>query len=115
MISLYESILKSTGSGKDAIELDGYHIGDIAVSDHSYESRHVDFYEITNIKGKTITVKRLLQKIVSGNLQNGTCMPILGKYDTTPEIKCRVGKRGLRIDDYYTYKWNGEPEQFYTD
>lgn len=115
MISLYETILKSVGAGKNAIELDGYHIGDIAVSACSYGSRHVQFYEITNIKGKTITAKRLLQKVVGGDWQNGECMPILGQYDTNPEVKCRVGKRGLRIDDCYTYKWNGKPEQFYTD
>ena len=115
MKTLYESILSSTKSGKQSLELDGYHIGDIVVSAYSYSSRHVDFYEITNIKGKTITAKRLLQKVVSGDWQNGTCIPVLGQYDTKPEVKCRVGKRGLRINDCYTYKWNGKPESFYTD
>ena len=118
MKSLYESIIANANIGRQSIELDGYHIGDIAVQVFSYNARYVHFYKILDIKGKTITVRELEKEIVSddGYGQNGTCIPTDKFSERSKEIKCRVGSRhGLRIEGGYTYKWNGKPEQFYSD
>lgn len=118
MKSLYESIIGNAGIGRQSIELDGYHIGDIVVQVFSYNARYVRFYKILDINGKTITVRELIQKIVSddGYGQNGTCIPTDKFEPNSKEMKCRVGSRhGLRINNGYTYKWDGKPEMFYTD
>ena len=118
MITLYESILSSTKSGKAAIGLGKYKIGMILSAPYSYSARIPCFYEVVGVKGKsTIIVRELEQKIVSGDSQNGTCVPIPGKYEKkSPEIKCRINKYGdIRIEGRYTYEWSGKPESFYTD
>lgn len=118
MKTLYESILSSTKSGKAAIGLGKYKIGMILSAPYSYSARIPCFYEVIGVKGKsTIIVRELEQKIVSGDSQNGTCVPIPGKFDkNSKEIKCRINKYGdIRIEDKYTYEWSGKPESFYTD
>ena len=118
MKTLYESILSSTKSGKAAIGLGKYKIGMILSAPYSYSARIPYFYEVVGVKGKsTIIVRELEQKIVSGDSQNGTCVPIPGKFDkNSKEISCRINKYGdIRIEGRYTYEWSGKPESFYTD
>ena len=118
MKTLYESILSSTKSGKAAVGLGKYKIGMILSAPYSYSARIPCFYEVVGVKGKsTIIVRELEQKIVSGDSQNGTCVPIPGKFDkNSKEISCRMNRQGdIRIEDKYTYEWSGKPESFYTD
>ena len=118
MKTLYESILSSTKSGKVAVGLGKYKIGMILSAPYSYSARIPCFYEVVGVKGKsTIIVRELEQKIVSGDSQNGTCVPVPGKFDkNSKEINCRINKNGdIRIEDKYTYEWSGKPESFYTD
>ena len=118
MISLKESILKSTNSGKNAVGLGKYKIGMIMSAPFMYSSRHNYWYEIVGVKGKaTIVVRELMQRIVSsdGYNQNGYSEPILGQYAGEP-FNARLDKRGnLKIEGRWASEWNGEPEQFYTD
>lgn len=118
MISLKESILSSTGSGKNAVGLGKYKIGMIMSAPFAYSSRHNYWYEIVGVKGKaTIIVRELMQKIVSsdGYNQNGYSKPILGEYAGEP-FNARLDRRGnLKIEGRYASEWNGEPEPFYTD
>lgn len=120
MKTLYESILSSTKSGKETIGLGKYKIGMILSAPYQYSARIPHFYEIIGVKGKsTIIVRELEQKIVSGDGygQNGTCVPVPGKYENkSSEIKCRINRQGdIRIEGRYTYEWSGKPESFYTD
>lgn len=120
MITIYESILSSTKSGKEAIGLGNYKIGMILSAPYHYSVRIPHFYEVIGVKGKsTIIVLELEQKNVSSDSygRNGTCVPIPGKFEkNAKEIKCRINKYGyIRIEDKYTYEWDGKPESFYTD
>lgn len=120
MKTLYETILSSTKSGKEAIGLGKYKIGMILSAPYQYSARIPYFYEVIGVKGKsTIIVRELEQKIVSGDSygQNGTCVPVPGKFEkNTKELNCRINKQGdIRIEGRYTYEWSGKPESFYTD
>ena len=118
MITLKESILSSTNSGRNSIGIGKYKIGMIMSAPFSYSSRHNYWYEIVGVKGKaTIIVRELAQRIVSsdGYNQNGTSEPILGKYTGEP-FNARIDKRGnLKIEGRLAEEWNGKPEPFYTD
>ena len=120
MKTLYESILSSTKSGKTAIGLGKYKIGMILSAPYQYSARIPYFYEVIGVKGKsTIVVRELEQKMVSSDSyrQNGTCVPIPGKFEkNAKEISCRINKFGdIRIENRFTYEWDGNPENFYTD
>lgn len=118
MKTLYESILSSTKAGKEAIGLGKFKIGMILSAPYSYSARIPCFYEVIGVKGKsTIIVRELEQKIVSGDSQNGTCVPVPGKFEkNAKELSCRINRQGdIRIEGKYTYKWSGKPESFYTD
>ena len=118
MISLKESILSSTGSGKNAVGIGEYKLGMIMSAPFMYSSRQNYWYEIVGFKGKsTVIVQELEQIIVShdGYGQNGYSKPKLGSYVGEP-FKARIDRRGkLKIDGRWAYEWNGKPEQFYTD
>lgn len=118
MISLKESILSSTGSGKNAVGIGEYKVGMIMSAPFMYSSRHNYWYEIVGVKGKaTVIVRELMQEIVSsdGYNQNGYSKPILGKYAGEP-FNARIDKRGnLKIEGRWASEWDGKPEQFYTD
>lgn len=118
MISLKESILTSTGSGRSAVGLGEYKIGMIMSAPFMYSSRHNYWYEIVGVKGKaTIIVRRLAERIVrsDGYNQNGESEPVLGEYWGEP-FNARLDKRGhLKIEGRYAQEWSGKPEPFYTD
>ena len=100
----------------DPYDARNYKIGDIICVVYQYSSRHVHFFKITGFKGKTIVqMKELKKKTVSGDWQNGSCVPteeIIDSEDTIAKIN---NKGRLKLKDYFCYLWNGEPEDFYTD
>ena len=94
---------------------DRFNVGDIIVGVYTYNSRHVTFYEVINVKGKTITVKELKDKVVKGGMQNGEVEPKLGEY-TGKEFSGRINKYGnLKIDGDLCHLWSGDPESVYSD
>lgn len=92
-----------------------FNVGDIIVGVYTYNSRHVTFYEVIQVKGKTITVKELKDKLVKGSMQNGEVAPKLGEY-TGKEFSGRINKYGnLKIDGDLCHFWSGDSESVYTD
>ena len=118
MISLYETILKSVGAGKEAVGIGDWKIGMILSAPYQYSSRHNNYFEIVGVKGKaTVIVKALKKEITShdGYGQNGYDKPVLGQY-ASDEIKTRINSRGdLVIMGNTAHVWGGKPEPFYTD
>lgn len=118
MISLRESILKSVGAGKEAVGIGDWKIGMILSAPYQYNSRHNNYFEIVNVKGKATVIVKELKKVMTshdGYGQNGYDKPIPGEY-TSDEIKTRVNKwGGLVIMGNNAHEWDGEPEPFYTD
>lgn len=98
----------------DSNDKKNWKVGDIVVAEFHWSMTLVDFYEITKTTGKTFTMKKLKQKIVSGNGQEGKCEPIKGEYEKNePEVRARINKYGyVKIRDYYCDLWNGDPVYF---
>lgn len=95
-----------------------WRVGDILVAAFAYSARFVDFYRITKVSGATIWVEHLKEKIVSddGYGQNGTCVPDEDAPAKPVSKGFRIRKDGsCRVDNRYTYVWDGKPEDFYTD
>ena len=90
--------------------------GDILVAVYQFNSRHVHFFKIKGFTGKaTVKLIELEKERVSGDWQNGSCIPIPDK-EKGEIIKARINNKGrLKYNDYSIYIWNGKPEDYYTD
>lgn len=91
--------------------------GDILVTTGGYNMILVDFYEITAATGKSFKLKKLKDKIVSGNGMQGECIPDEGHYDTRePEQTVRINKyNSVKVGGtygHYARLWDGKPEHF---
>lgn len=117
MKTLYESILSSTKTGKAGISIGPYKLDMILSAPYDYSARYPHFYKVVGLKGKTVIVRELKQKLVSGCYQYGSVMPIVDEFDPRKdEIKCRLTKNNdIKIEKRYTYIWKGEPESCYCD
>lgn len=93
-----------------------YQVGDIICAVYEWNSRHVHFFKIIGFKGKaTVEAIELGKKLVSGDWQNGECVPDETKADKNAETY-RINNKGrLKIKDYFCYLWDGTPESYYTD
>lgn len=79
------------------------------------------WYEVIKATAKTVTVRRLADRIVShdGYGQNGYKMPILGwehPYDNKPMVRKVTESGSVKVGySAYAYPWDGEKKAFYTD
>lgn len=98
--------------------------GDILSCSWGYEQTRVDFYEVTKVTTKTITVREIHKRYVSrGERGDGSVVPVPGafKIDEKPLTGRRFNfpsnmwgnenkwRYSIRIEDYSTaYLWDGE-------
>lgn len=90
--------------------------GDIFVTDYSYSSRHVYFWLVENIKGRsTVEVKSIRPKIVSGSYNGyGEVVPDMDNIKDEI-VKGRFLNGRFKIEKRYAWLWNGNPEAVYSD
>ncbi len=106
----------TTKGSKDPYDARNYEVGDIICAVYQYNSRHVHFFKIKKLTGKaTVEMIELSKRRVSGDWQNGSCVP--DDNDEIGEIlKARINNKGrLKFNDFFCYLWNGQPEDYYTD
>ncbi len=104
--------------------------GDILVAIFQYSSRHVGFYRVTERRNMTIRLERLQNKWVSGDGygQNGKVVadtdaegtPLNGTYRVMHRNYSGVDKEYVKIKEgplagKRAIKWDGTPEDVYTD
>lgn len=113
MISLYESILRSTGAGIAKIPIGDYPIGTILDKYYAYSITWHTFYKVVGHKGKSALIIRQLNKnVVSGNSVIGTVIPDENEFaKNSKEITVRISSGNIKLDKYsYVGKWDGKPK-----
>lgn len=92
---------------------DFYKVGDIVCNSWGYEQTNVDFYQVVEVKNKTIVVKEIAQRMVEGSESFMSCnvMPEIGEFiDDGDNYALRVYAEG-RLSSvksyYYMSKWDG--------
>ena len=91
-----------------------WNVGDILVSSWGYEQTNVDFYEITEARGKTVWLRRIAADSVDKGNMSGTVTPRPGDFLPRAEVLRRLAQPGhVRIDrDRHAHRWEGRPEYF---
>lgn len=92
-------------------------VGDLLVSSWGYDQTNVDFYQVTEVKGKTFTIKRIAGKSVpgSGADYNGMAdmvMPVKDDFldeEKYPPIK----KRSFSLNSYSSLSKTDERQKHY--
>lgn len=95
----------------------GYKVGDILSSTWGYSMTIVNYYQVTAVTPKMITVKEIASKLVSGNRTFGTTVPIPNVFIKKAypwqltEFKRKVLNGGyININkSACARRWSGEP------
>ena len=98
-----------------------YKIGDILVNSWGYEQTNIEFYQVTEIKEKTIVVRQISQSVEAGSYySHGMACNVLpepnsfiidGRMDKLT-YQLRVKANGYLSQPkpyYYIHKWDGRP------
>lgn len=92
-------------------------VGDILVSTWGYDQTNVDFYQVTAVKGKTVTIRELKQKSTgyTGNGMADHRLPLKDEF-TNAEPMTKIVRKGYQSKycvgtTYHTATpWDGKPE-----
>jgi hypothetical protein len=91
---------------------DFWMVGDVAYNSWGYEQTNVDFYEVVEVKAKTVMLRRIAQNNsdVRGGPFGGYTQPRRGEYAGEPFPK-RVGEEGYLSFEFGSgAKWDGKPK-----
>jgi hypothetical protein len=97
---------------------DFYKVGDIVVNTWGWEQTNVDFYEVVEVKNKTILINEIGGMVEEGSeYSHGMAcnvLPVKGNFIVGGDsYKLRVKNGGTLSNPasyYYMHKWDGRPE-----
>jgi len=97
---------------------DFYKVGDIVVNTWGWEQTNVDFYEVVEVKNKTILINEIGGSIEQGSeYSHGMAcnvLPVKGNFIVGGDsYRLRVKNGGTLSNPasyYYMHKWDGRPE-----
>lgn len=95
-------------------------LGDIFVSSWGYGMTIVSWYLVIKLTPKTVTLKELNSKIVTGDAMSGEAIPSKSYTNNTDAfvegkktIIRKITESGIKINSYeYAKKWDGQPKYF---
>lgn len=92
-----------------------FSIGDILYKSWGYEQTNVNFFQVTEAKGKTITVRELQQKRNETGFMSGTTVALKDEFASDEQITKRIQIRVWNenepphIDVSDLSRWDGKP------
>ena len=91
----------------------GFQVGDILYASWGYDQTNVDFYQVTDVKGKEITVREIGARVVSSTMGSDKVMAEPHEFIGPPLRKRPQGQGDhvyVKIDDVRTaHEWEGNP------
>jgi len=86
-------------------------VGDIFRTSWGYDETHVEFYEVTEVRGKDLILREIAKDIVKTD-DMGTYQSVIGvpgRFIGPPQ-RVRPNPHGsLRVDGHHASKWDGRP------
>lgn len=86
-----------------------YTVGDFLYASWGYDQTNVDFYQVVEVKGAVIVVRKVAEKVVSESSSSEQVAPIEGKF-LGPAIRVKPGLHGTKIEGHHGSKWDGKPK-----
>lgn len=89
-------------------------VGDILDSAWGYDQTNIDFYEVTEVKGKFVTLRKIRQNVKSEGPMHGTCTPRPGDFTDAEPIRKKVSLGNyINLTSYSGASlWNGTPDHW---
>lgn len=122
-----EEIRKTIESRKQTIErkraeqaekasfVHGLKVGDIMVCSWGYDQTNIDFYEVTDVRGKNVIVREIASEVIAGHgAPQETVMPVPHHFVGAPLTKRPGGTTGhpsIKVNSFSSaHLWDGKPE-----
>lgn len=87
-----------------------HEVGDIFYTSWGYDQTNVDFYQVVEVKGKQLIVRKIGKAIKNEGDDNHDDQVVADKDRFVgPEIRITPGPNGAKIDGHHASKWNGKP------
>lgn len=87
-------------------------VGSIFGTCWGYEQTNVEWYQITDIKGSTVRLRRIAEEVTATGFMSGETKPLKGQF-IGEEMKRIIRGTGIRIDDVVTaYLSDGCPRHY---
>ena len=90
--------------------------GDILYSTWGYDQTNVDFYQVTDVRGKMVVIREIEQKVVGSHPPQDSVVPVKNKFIGPPKrkkvLKGYSGDQSgyVKINSFaFAYKWDGRP------
>lgn len=84
-------------------------VGDTIYTSWGYDQTNVDFYEIVEVKGKSVVVCKIGSKTVESRQNISYVVPSIGTCRGKTSLH-RVGEgNSVKIGNHYAHKWEGKP------
>jgi hypothetical protein len=91
----------------------GLQPGDIFVSSWGYDQTNVNFYQVTEVRGKDVVVREVGQDVVSSGSGSDRVVPIPNRFIEPPvRVRPSGGSTSVsfKVDGHYCRKWDGKPQ-----
>jgi hypothetical protein len=76
-----------------------YKVGDLFRSSWGYEQTNVDYYEVVEVRGANLVVRKIAQEASHDSSMSGKCVPLPGEFVGEPMVK-RAQDGYFRVASY---------------
>jgi hypothetical protein len=84
-------------------------VGDIYYTSWGYDQTNIDFYEVVEVRGKVLLVRKIAEKSTGGHEATDYVVAVPGKF-TGPVKRVRPSGQSFTIDGHSASKWDGKPK-----
>lgn len=85
--------------------------GDVVYTSWGYDQTNVDFYQIIEVKNRSVIVQELKQNCSDdGGPSGGKTQPRRNEFCSDPMICILRPDHGFKVDKHYASKWDGRPK-----
>jgi len=101
-----QDALRKEKEQSDALSM--VEVGDVLRSSWGWEQTNIDFYQVVEVKGKSVVIQEIGQVKTYNDQMFGTCFPCVGQF-----IGEKMTKRIIGVSDKYGVKISSFQHAFY--
>lgn len=87
-----------------------YKEGDVLYTSWGYDQTNVDFYQVVEVKGAIIVVRKIGKVVKDGGGRGSDQVVADPGHFVGPAIRVKPGLYGAKIDGHHASKWDGKPK-----